>query len=91
MCVHNCIQIDTNMYPCYVASDGKLSQEFVGSILNGYATKAEFIAPKLGLDQEDYRHRIEMIFAECVRVNAHMDWYSWVGRKALSSHSAMST
>jgi hypothetical protein len=65
-----------------IASDGKLSQEFVASVLNAYANKTSIIAPKMGLDHEDYRHRIEMIFAECVKINAHMDWYSWVGKKA---------
>lgn len=44
-------------------------------------TKAPAIIPKLGLDLEDYRHRIETICTECVRKNAYMEWYSWVAKK----------
>lgn len=53
----------------------------MASLLNAYINKASIFAPRLGLSQEDYRHRMEVIFAECVKVNAHMDWYSWVGKK----------
>lgn len=51
-------------------------------ILNGFEDLGSVLAPRLGLDIEDYRHRVEMICAQCVKINAHMNWYSWVGKKA---------
>jgi hypothetical protein len=65
-----------------IASDGKLSEDFTVAILNGFDRIAPILGPQLGLSAEDYRHRIEMICSECVRVNANMDWYSYVAKKS---------
>lgn len=51
------------------------------AILNGFDRVSPILAPRLGLNGEDYRHRIEMICSECVRVNANIDWYSYVAKK----------
>ncbi|CAO3639449.1 unnamed protein product [Mucor hiemalis] len=64
------------------ASDGKVSEDLLVTLLNGFDHLSPILGPRLGLAPEDYRHRIEMICAECVRVNANMDWYSYVAKKA---------
>lgn len=54
---------------------------------------AGILAPRLGIDMEDYRHRIEMIVAQCVKINAAMEWYSWVGRRGPNNtlHAGLSS
>jgi hypothetical protein len=49
--------------------------------LNSFGDLKQVLAPKMGLDYEDYHHRVEMICAQCVKINASMDWYSYVARK----------
>lgn len=71
----------TNM-SLLIASDGKVSEDLLVTLLNGFDHLSPILGPRLGLAPEDYRHRIEMICAECVRVNANMDWYSYVAKKA---------
>ncbi|KAG2210254.1 hypothetical protein INT47_003239 [Mucor saturninus] len=68
-------------------SDDKVSEDLVIVILNGFEDLGSVLAPRLGLDIEDYRHRVEMICAQCVKINAHMNWYSWVGKKASTTIS----
>ncbi|KAF1797419.1 S-adenosyl-L-methionine-dependent methyltransferase, partial [Mucor lusitanicus] len=76
--------IESKKRRVHYGNDGKLSQEFVSAILNLYEQKSSLIAPRLGLDLEDYRHRIEQICSECVKVDAYLEWYSWVGKKQQS-------
>ncbi|KAI8646406.1 S-adenosyl-L-methionine-dependent methyltransferase [Parasitella parasitica] len=76
--------IESRKERIHYASDGNLSREFVSVLLNLYEQKSSVIAPRLGLDLEDYRHRIEQICGECVKVNSFLEWYSWAGRKKAS-------
>lgn len=68
-----------------IGGEDKLSEDLVIVILNGFEDLSSVLAPRLGLDVEDYRHRVEMICAQCVRNNTHMDWYSWVAKVAPES------
>ncbi|GAA5802315.1 S-adenosyl-L-methionine-dependent methyltransferase [Helicostylum pulchrum] len=77
--------IESKKKTVYYGGEDKLSEDLVIVILNGFEDLSSVLAPRLGLDVEDYRHRVEMICAQCVRNNTHMDWYSWVAKVAPES------
>lgn len=65
----------------FLGSDGKVTEEFIMFLLGIFEELTDFLAPQLGLDPEDYKLRVEMFCAQCVKNDAHMDWYSWVFQK----------
>ncbi|KAI8985819.1 S-adenosyl-L-methionine-dependent methyltransferase [Pilobolus umbonatus] len=72
--------VETKKRGVHYASNGKLSEEVVSTILNSFYDLSDVLAPKMGLDVEDFRHRVEMICSQCVRIDAKMEWYSWVAK-----------
>ena len=69
----------------YIASHGKLGEDFMGATLSAFENAHAILAPKMGLDKDEYRQRVEMVCAQCVQQDAHLDWYAVVGRKPISS------
>ncbi|KAI8391588.1 S-adenosyl-L-methionine-dependent methyltransferase [Radiomyces spectabilis] len=65
----------------HFASDGRLGETFVAVTLRTFQAAQDFLAPLMGLDIDDYRHRVEMVCAQCVKHNAHLTWYAYVGKK----------
>lgn len=68
-----------------LGSKGKVEEEFLLFILGIFEQVSDQMAPLLGLDPEDYRHRVEMFCAQCVKNDCHMDWFSWVVKKPAST------
>ncbi|KAG0174468.1 hypothetical protein DFQ28_006462 [Apophysomyces sp. BC1034] len=62
-------------------SDGKLGEEFIAIMLRVYETSHLFLAPRMGLDPDEYRLRVEMVCAQSVKHNAHVDWYAYAAKK----------
>ncbi|KAI9490784.1 S-adenosyl-L-methionine-dependent methyltransferase [Zychaea mexicana] len=67
------------------ASHGQLGEDFMAATLNAFEEAQELLAPKMGLDEDEYRQRVEMICAQCVQQDTHINWYAVVGRKPISS------
>ncbi|KAF7723928.1 hypothetical protein EC973_001500 [Apophysomyces ossiformis] len=65
----------------YFASDGKLGETFMAVMLQWYEANQSFLAPRMGLEPDDYRLRVEMVCAQCVKHNAHVDWYAYIAKK----------
>ncbi|KAL0097863.1 S-adenosyl-L-methionine-dependent methyltransferase [Phycomyces blakesleeanus] len=75
----------------YLASSpGKLGTEFTGVILRGFELSRAFLAPRMGLTEEDYVHRVEMVCAQCVRNDSHIYWFTNIGMKPSDSSSSSS-
>ncbi|CEI95828.1 hypothetical protein RMCBS344292_10005 [Rhizopus microsporus] len=73
--------IETKKKTIHYGSGGRLAEEFLLFILNSFEQAGDQLGPMLGLDIEDYKHRVEMFCAQCVKNDASMDWYSYVARK----------
>ncbi|KAG2226259.1 hypothetical protein INT45_005931 [Circinella minor] len=68
------------------ASDGQLGEDFMAATLSAFEEAQDLLAPKMGLDPDEYKQRVEMVCAQCVQQDAHIDWYSYVGRKPIKQH-----
>lgn len=66
-------------------SDGKLGEEFLAIILRAFEALHPFYAPLMGIDDEDFYQRVEMVCSQCVQVDAPLDWYSYVYKKPASA------
>ncbi|CAO3582597.1 unnamed protein product [Absidia cylindrospora] len=56
----------------YGPSNGKLGEAFTGVTLHRFEIMAPVLAPALGLSLEDYRHRVEMVVAQCVDADSYL-------------------
>ncbi|KAF7721667.1 hypothetical protein EC973_004317 [Apophysomyces ossiformis] len=65
----------------HFASDGKLGEEFTAVTLRAFQSSQGYLASRMGLDEDDYRHRVEMVCAQCVQHDAHLVWYAYAARK----------
>ncbi|KAG0163553.1 hypothetical protein DFQ30_011361 [Apophysomyces sp. BC1015] len=65
----------------HFASDGKLGEEFTAVNLRAFQSAQAYLASRMGLDEDDYRHRVEMVCAQCVQHDAHLVWYAYAARK----------
>ena len=59
----------------------------MAATLSAFEEAQDLLAPKMGLDPDEYKQRVEMVCAQCVQQDAHIDWYSFVGRKPIKQHS----
>ncbi|KAI8332610.1 S-adenosyl-L-methionine-dependent methyltransferase [Chlamydoabsidia padenii] len=74
----------------YGASNGKLGEAFTAVALHRYEEMAHVLAPAMGLSLDDYRHRVEMVMAQCVNANSTLTWYAYVAKKITIPSSAPS-
>ncbi|KAI7863439.1 S-adenosyl-L-methionine-dependent methyltransferase [Spinellus fusiger] len=65
----------------FASAPGNLGSEFISVILHGFEYSRSFLAPRMGLSEEDYLHRVEMVCAQCVRNDSHLYWYNTIGTK----------
>ncbi|KAL0082438.1 hypothetical protein F4703DRAFT_1865631 [Phycomyces blakesleeanus] len=68
-----------------LGGESNLGQEFTAVNLRTFQSAQKLLAPLMGMSREDYQHRVEMVCAQCVQYNAHMDWLGYVARKPLQS------
>ncbi|KAI9025345.1 hypothetical protein CLU79DRAFT_745177 [Phycomyces nitens] len=66
-----------------LGGESTLGQEFTAVNLRIFESAQKLLAPRMGLDRDDYQHRVEMVCAQCVQYNAHMDWLGYVAKKPL--------
>ncbi|KAI7861622.1 hypothetical protein BDF14DRAFT_292210 [Spinellus fusiger] len=64
-------------------NDSSLGQEFIGITLRMFASVQSILGPRMGLEADDYQQRVEMVCAQCVQYNAHMNWLGYVARKSI--------
>ncbi|KAI9264846.1 hypothetical protein BDA99DRAFT_36641 [Phascolomyces articulosus] len=69
------------------ASHGQLGEDFMAATLTAFEEARDILAPKMGLDGDEYKQRVEMVCAQCVQQDAHINWYAFVGRKPIKQHS----
>ncbi|KAG1458893.1 hypothetical protein G6F46_005778 [Rhizopus delemar] len=77
--------IESKKKRIHYGSKGKVEEEFLLFILGIFEQVSDQMAPLLGLEPEDYKHRVEMFCAQCVKNDCHMDWFSWVVKKPAST------
>ncbi|KAI8338425.1 S-adenosyl-L-methionine-dependent methyltransferase [Chlamydoabsidia padenii] len=65
----------------HYGSGGKLGEAFTAVILHRYDELSTVLAPAMGLSLDDYRHRVEMVVAQCVNANSFLTWYAYAARK----------
>ncbi|SAM02612.1 hypothetical protein [Absidia glauca] len=65
----------------YGSANGKLGEAFTAVTLHRFEEMAHVLAPAMGLSLDDYRHRVEMVVAQCVNANSSLAWYAYVARK----------
>ncbi|KAI7878275.1 S-adenosyl-L-methionine-dependent methyltransferase [Lichtheimia hyalospora FSU 10163] len=63
------------------AADESSSEDFTVVSLRALENAQELLAERMGLDDEEYQQRVEMVCAQCVQRGSGLDWYVYVARK----------
>ncbi|KAI8092609.1 S-adenosyl-L-methionine-dependent methyltransferase [Halteromyces radiatus] len=69
----------------HYGSGEKLGETFTGVSLHRFEEMSSILAPAMGLSLDDYRHRVEMVVAQCVNTNSFLTWYAYLARKVSST------
>lgn len=54
-------------------------------LLRAFEATQHIYGPRLGMTEEDYLQRAEMVCAQCVQNDSTFDWYCYVFQKKLSA------
>lgn len=77
--IYHVLPIYANM--CITAADESSSEDFTIVSLRALENAQELLADRMGLDDEEYQQRVEMVCAQCVQGGSGLDWYVYVARK----------